>query len=198
MSGLFGDSSAGTSGRSLAKTSTLQASYRVTTSVEGLAIPILYGRNRLQPNIFFVWGWTPVSQPAPSSSMGKGGGAPSGGTQYIYCMWTMFGLCEGPVSAIGRWWIDKSRRYQFNASYLASGARPQPPIPALLNGAPAQALGYYGTAFICGYIDLGSGNSLPNFSWEGYGPLPYTIPHTVTGESYALPGAVTITGLDVV
>ncbi|MGD0826570.1 MAG: phage tail protein [Desulfobaccales bacterium] len=198
MSGLMGDSAAGTSGRSLAKTSTLQASYRVTTSVEGLAIPILYGRNRLQPNIFFTWGWTPVAQAAPSQSMGKGGGAPSGGTQYVYVIWTLFGLCEGPVSAIGRYWVDKGRAYQFNASYLASGARPQPPVPELLSGAPAQTLGYYGTAFMHAYIDLGSGNSMPNFSWECYGPLPYTIPHTVAGESYALPAAVTITGYDIV
>ncbi|MGD0826575.1 MAG: hypothetical protein ABSA09_00605 [Desulfobaccales bacterium] len=72
MSGLMGDSSAGTSGRSLAKTSTLQASYRVTTSVQGLAIPILYGCKRLQPNIFFTWGWAWPSRPL--QEQGKGGG----------------------------------------------------------------------------------------------------------------------------
>ncbi len=37
----MGDSAAGSSGRTAAKTSTLRASYRVTTEVEGLAIPIL-------------------------------------------------------------------------------------------------------------------------------------------------------------
>jgi len=84
MSGLMGDSAAGTSGRAAAKTSTLQASYRVTTAVEGLAIPILYGRNRLQPNIFFTWGWQAIAQQSPSQSMGKGGGSPAGGAQYVY------------------------------------------------------------------------------------------------------------------
>ena len=41
MSGLMGNKSAGTSGRTAAKTSTLRASHRVTTAVQGLAIPIL-------------------------------------------------------------------------------------------------------------------------------------------------------------
>src|SRR5208337_1510947 len=166
MSGLMGDSAAGTSGRTGAKTSTLQASYRVTTAVEGLAIPILYGRNRLQPNIFFTWGWQAIAQQSPSQSMGKGGGSPAGGAQYVYTIYALFGLCEGLVSAIGINWNDKTKIYQFSAAGLASGARPQPPVPVLLSGAPAQALGYYGTAFYFGNIYLGSGNSMPNLSWE--------------------------------
>ena len=188
MSGLMGDSAAGTSGRAAAKTSTLQASYRVTTAVEGLAIPILYGRNRLQPNIFFTWGWQPIAQPAPSQSMGKGGGSsPSGGSQYVYTIWALLGLCEGPLTAIGRNWNDKTRQYLFSAAGLAAGARPQAPVPELLSGAPAQALGYYGTAFYHGNIYLGSGNSFPNVSFECYGPLPYTVSTTVSGESNTLP-----------
>jgi hypothetical protein len=194
MSGLMGDSAAGTSGRAAAKTSTLQASYRVTTAVEGLAIPILYGRNRLQPNIFFTWGWQAIAQPSPSQSMGKGGGSPpAGGVQYVYTIYALFGLCEGLVSAIGINWNDKTKIYQFSAAGLASGARPQPPVPVLLSGAPAQALGYYGTAFYFGNIYLGSGNSMPNLSWECYGPLPYTVPKTVTGESNALSPPQTFT-----
>ncbi|MGO9176310.1 MAG: phage tail protein [Desulfobaccales bacterium] len=188
MSGLMGDSAAGTSGRTAAKTSTLQASYRVTTAVEGLAIPLFYGRNRLQPNIFFTWSWQPIAQAAPSQSMGKGGSKPSGGTQYVYTIWALLGLCEGVVAAIGRNWSDKNRGYLFSAVGLASGARPQAPVPELLSGAPLQALGYYGTAFYHGTIYLGSGNSFPNLSFECYGPLPYTVTKTVTGESYALPG----------
>ena len=194
MSGLMGDSAAGTSGRAAAKTSTLQASYRVTTAVEGLAIPILYGRNRLQANIFFTWGWQAIGQPSPSQSMGKGGGrSTAGGTQYVYTIYALFGLCEGLVSAIGINWNDKAKIYQFSAAGLASGARPQPPVPVLLSGAPAQALGYYGTAFYFGNIYLGSGNTMPNLSWECYGPLPYTVPKTVTRESHALPPPVTFT-----
>jgi hypothetical protein len=194
MSGLMGDSAAGTSGRAAAKTSTLQASYRVTTAVEGLAIPILYGRNRLQPNIFFTWGWQAIAQPSPSQSMGKGGGSsPAGGAQYVYTIYALFGLCEGLVSAIGINWNDKTKIYQFSAAGLASGARPQPPVPVLLSGAPAQALGYYGTAFYFGNIYLGSGNSMPNLSWECYGPLPYIVPKTVTGEAVTLPPPQTST-----
>ncbi len=188
MSGLMGDSAAGTSGRTAAKTSTIQASYRVTTAVEGLAIPILYGRNRLQPNIFFTWGWQPIAQPAPSQSMGKGGGSqPSGGFQYVYTIWALLGLCEGPLTAIGRFWSDRARQCLFSAAGLAAGARPQAPVPELLSGVPLQALGYYGTAFYHGNIYLGSGNSFPNLSFEGYGPLPYTVSATVSGESNTLP-----------
>ncbi|MGA7577864.1 MAG: phage tail protein [Desulfobaccales bacterium] len=193
MSGLMADSAAGTSGRTAAKTSTLQASYRVTTAVEGLAIPLFYGRNRLQPNIFFAWGWQPVAQAQPSQSMGKGGSQPAGGTQYVYTQWVLFGLCEGPVTAIGRNWNDKTRQYTFSAAGLAPGSRPQPPVPELLSGAPAQALGYYGTAFYHGNIDLGSGNSMPNVSFECYGPLPYIVATPVTGESQMLPPAATAT-----
>ena len=84
MSGLMGDSAAGSSSRPAAKTSTIQASYRVTTAVEGLAIPLFYGRNRLQPNIFSSWGWQAIAKQSPSQSMGKGGGSPAGGAQYVY------------------------------------------------------------------------------------------------------------------
>ncbi|MGD0216322.1 MAG: phage tail protein [Desulfobaccales bacterium] len=193
MSGLMGDSAAGSSSRPAAKTSTIQASYRVTTAVEGLAIPLFYGRNRLQPNIFFAWGWMPVAQPASSQSMGKGGAQPSGGSQYVYTIWVLFGLCEGPLTAIGRTWSDKTRQCLFSAAGLAAGSRPQPPVPELLSGAPAQALGYYGTAFYHGNIYLGSGNSMPNVSFECYGPLPYTVATTVTGEPQMLPPAATAT-----
>jgi hypothetical protein len=85
----MGNKSVGSSGRTGAKTSTLQASYRATTAVAGLAIPILYGRNRLQPNIFFTWGWQPIAQPALSQSMGKGGGSPAGGAQYVYTIYAL-------------------------------------------------------------------------------------------------------------
>lgn len=129
MSGLMGDSARGTSGRTAAKTSTLQASYRVTTAVEGLCIPILYGRNGLQANIFFAWGWAPVAQAAPSQSMGKGGGKPSGGAQYVYTIFALLGLCEGILSAIGRYWWDKTRMYQFSAAGLAAARLSQTDSP---------------------------------------------------------------------
>ncbi len=89
MSGLMGDSAAGTSGRAAAKTSTLQASYRVTTAVEGLAIPLFWGRARLRPNIIFCWGWQAITQPAPSQSMGKGGGSPAGAARYVYTIYAL-------------------------------------------------------------------------------------------------------------
>ena len=141
MSGLMADSAAGTSGRTAAKTSTLQASYRVTSAVEGLAIPLFYGRNRLQPNIFFAWGWQPVAQPASSQSMGKGGSQPAGGTQYVYTQWVLFGLCEGPVTAIGRNWNDKTRQCTFSAAGLAPGSRPATPGPGAAERSPGPGPG---------------------------------------------------------
>ncbi len=86
----MGDSAAGTSGRTAAKTSTLQASYRGATAVEGLVIPILYGRNRLQLNIFFTWGCQAIARQSPSQRMGKGGGRPpAGGVQYVYTIYAL-------------------------------------------------------------------------------------------------------------
>lgn len=74
MSGLMGNKSAGTSGRTAAKTSTLQASYRITTAIEGLAIPMFWGRTRLEPNIFFAWDWVPVANwTEPPGQGGMGG-----------------------------------------------------------------------------------------------------------------------------
>jgi hypothetical protein len=190
----MGEKSRGTSGRTAAKISTLQASYRVNTSIEGLCIPILYGRNRLQPNIFFAWSWVPQGNwTEPPGQGGKGGlfGTPKqgGSIQYTYSMWMLLGLCEGPLLAIGRLWQDKGRGYQFSAYDLAPGGRPQPPGAGAAGMIPLQALSYFGTAYMGTQypVDLGSNNSTPNFSYEGYGPLPYIQPKSVAGESISLP-----------
>ena len=82
-------------------------SLRVTSSTEGAVIPNVYGRMKIGGNIFWATDFLEKSTTTTQGGSGKGGG---GGevktTTYSYSCSFAVGLCEGPISGIGRIWAD--------------------------------------------------------------------------------------------
>ncbi|WGD30401.1 glycoside hydrolase/phage tail family protein [Ancylobacter sp. WKF20] len=82
------------------------------TSTEGAPLPRLYGRARLAGQVIWAAPVEEVVSTQTQSSGGKGGiGSALGGsstttTTYSYFGSFAVGLCEGPVSRIGRIWVD--------------------------------------------------------------------------------------------
>jgi hypothetical protein len=76
----------------------------VQTSLQGLPIPILYGRQRLAPNLIWYGNffWKTV-QGGKKGSSGSGSGKKGGG-EYDYGAAIMLGLCQGPISRTGAVW----------------------------------------------------------------------------------------------
>jgi len=184
MSGLFGASAAGSSKRTTSTTAPMIASWRPQTAVEGLVIPLVYGRNRVSGNIIWAGNLIAIPHTTYTQSGGGGGGKGGGGgggstsssTTYSYIMAVIWGLCEGVIQKIGAAWFDKNKVDAYAAG-VSLGARPQSPI-GWLN--PPDDLGYYGLALAHNpAADMGDNATLPNWSFEIYGLLPFageTIP----------------------
>lgn len=90
---------------------------RVQTSTYGRPIPLHYGRNRLSGNV--IWALDieeeviTTTQTTESGGGGKGGGGKGGGqtvtqthTEYKYYGTFAVALCAGPVSGVGKIWLD--------------------------------------------------------------------------------------------
>lgn len=78
---------------------------RVQTSLQGMPIPIVYGRTRIAGNL--VWYGDFVAVPATSGKKGYTGGSGSGkkgGGQYDYGAAVIIGLCQGPIKSLGAVW----------------------------------------------------------------------------------------------
>ncbi len=82
-------------------------SLRVTSSTEGSVIPNVYVRMKIGGNIFwatdFLEKFTTTTQ---GGSRKGGGGGEVKTTTYTYSCSFAVGLCEGPISGIGRIWAD--------------------------------------------------------------------------------------------
>jgi hypothetical protein len=73
---------------------------RISTSLQGLPIPLVYGRTRIAPNLLWYGSFISVKFPTPglSGSSGQTIG------EYDYGAAVVLGLCQGPVQAIGSVW----------------------------------------------------------------------------------------------
>lgn len=77
----------------------------VQASTEGAAIPRAFGRVRLSGQV--IWASNFRETAHTSGGGGKGGGASSvQTTTYAYSVSLAIGLCEGPITRIGRVWAD--------------------------------------------------------------------------------------------
>ena len=146
-------------------------SLRVTSSTEGSVIPNVYGRMKIGGNIFWATDFLEKSTTTTQGGSGKGGG---GGevktTTYTYSCSFAVGLCEGPISGIGRIWADGKpfdlpgavwRVYSGTETQL-----PDPFISAKMGAGNAPA--YRGMAYIV-FEELPLekfGNRIPQLSFE--------------------------------
>lgn len=145
---------------------------QIQTSVQGKCIPIVYGTNRLAPNV--IWLGDFVATATPSAGGGKGGvigggtgkGGGSGGYTYKTAM--QLGLCEGPIQGIGNIYIDKNVTTAAAQGFTVFlGSYSQSAWSYLTTNHAAQALTYHGLVHVdaAGY-SLGNSANLPNHNFE--------------------------------
>lgn len=142
------------------------------TSTEGAAMPRLYGRARLSGQVIWAAPVEEVVSTQTQSAGGKGGdlmgGATATATTYSYFGSFAVGLCEGPVTRLGRIWADGRlldvSRLNVRFHNGGEGQLPDPLIEARVPGAPA----YRGLAYVVfERLPLGPfGNRLPQISVE--------------------------------
>ena len=92
--------------------------YRVSTSLAGKVIPIVYGRNRVTGNTIWTGAWQAKPVSGGKLKSGKGGQQ-----QYDYLCALLIGLCQGPIDGVFSVWSDKD---QYNLAYVGGpgGAPP--------------------------------------------------------------------------
>jgi hypothetical protein len=160
---------------------------QIQTATSTLPIPIVWGQNRIAPNIL----WYANFQTVPGGS-GKGIGGKGGlfggagaiaGADYTYTADLIMGLCEGPLSALGVLENGIGIIWKDLAIYTAlelglgsyPGVTPQPVWPYLASTYPYNALAYQGTAYLWGAgYNLGDSASIGNHNVEVYGPFAGT------------------------
>lgn len=147
---------------------------QVQTASSALPIPVVYGTNRIAPNVIWSDGFQTHAQRGKKAG-GKGGGR-HGGTGYTYSTWIMFGLAEGPVQGIGEVLSGQSvTPFPTNFLSLIPGDTPQRPWGPALARYPAAAPPYNGTAYLASPdFDLGSSATISSIAFEVVGRLAGT------------------------
>ncbi|MDO5757951.1 MAG: glycoside hydrolase TIM-barrel-like domain-containing protein [Rhodobacterales bacterium] len=148
---------------------------RITSATEGAVIPRLYGRMRIGGNIIWATDFREKTKTTTQGGGKGGGGGTVKTTEYLYYASFAVALCEGPITGIGRIWVDGKpldtagitwRWYQGDDSQTAD-----PFISAKMGAANTPA--YRGTAYVVFEdLPLGNyGNRIPQISFEVFRPL---------------------------
>ena len=145
----------------------LYTGLQVQTSSNAVPIQIVYGANKVAPNVMWTGNFRYTTQKAKG---GKGGGQVTG---YNYTCGFALGLSEGPIQNVGTVWNGQMITYLWNLSLgLYSGATPQGRYGFESYLFPGAALNYPGVAYaVTAYFDLGSSPSMPALSFEVFGRL---------------------------
>jgi len=143
------------------------ADLSVQSSTEGTPIPIVFGRARIAGQIIWATDYEEVEE--TESQGGKGGGGATV-TSYSYFANFAVGLCEGPITRIGRVWADGKpldlTQFDHRVHKGEEAAAPDPLIEAVEGTGAAPA--YRGTAYVVfERMPLESfGNRLPQLTFE--------------------------------
>lgn len=145
------------------------------SSAYGLPIPIVHGTTRVSGNL--LW-YSDFKALAHTSSQGGKGGPAFENTTYTYSAAMAFGLCEGPVAAIGRVWLGKEQRTLADLGFTAFlGTATQGTWGWMDTAHPAESLEYRRLAYTAAAAyDLGTSASIGNHSFEISGPLRFGGP----------------------
>jgi hypothetical protein len=139
---------------------------RLQTSTWGLPIPIVYGRNRIAPNLLDYLHFT--SEPVNSKG-GKGGlfgaGGKSGQQTYDYGAAIVMALCQGPIVGVGSVWDTQGTLPVNNTSESYT--------------VPSGGGSYEVTQYATFIADLG---------------VTEATSYSVSANDYGSPGPVTLTG----
>lgn len=138
------------------------------TSTSSVPVTLLYGQNRIAPNIIWQGDFKANKK---KQKAGKGGPKI---TTYTYSASFQLALCWGPIQDVVRVWKDQSSETSYAALgfSLFLGENPQAPWGYLTSNHPGQALGYPGIAHLSvANYDLGQSNGLGQHSFEVQGLL---------------------------
>nr|DAE53971.1 MAG TPA: tail protein [Bacteriophage sp.] len=149
------------------------SSFSVTTAEYGAFVPEILGTTRVSGNVIYYDDFT-AHEHRETQTTGKGGKSKSVSISYTYTVATIIGLCEGPISGIGKVWIDKDvYNYPDDAIQLTcyKGTQDQEPWAYVTGAHPEKALAYPGLAYMAGVIDLGDSGTMINYNFEVKGLL---------------------------
>jgi len=102
MSGMLGG------GNDITTSETRLGALRVQQSSQGVPIALMWGRNRVSPNLLWFDDFTAIEQRS-SQSAGKGGGTTMTNVTYTYTASVLMGLCAGVCSGITAVWRNKDK-----------------------------------------------------------------------------------------
>jgi hypothetical protein len=144
---------------------------QLQTSVSILPIPIVWGRNKIAPNVIWYANFEAVPGGNGKGIGGKGGlfgGGAAAGADYTYTADLIMALCEGPINGVGLIWKDLSIYAALELGLgIENGTTPQAVWPYLEALYPYNALAYQGTAYAWGAgYNLGDSASIGNHNFE--------------------------------
>jgi len=172
MGGLFGG------GTTIATSEPRIGALRIQTSSYGLAIPLVYGRQRISGNLIWYGDFLPIAHTTTQTTGGKGGGVTQSNTTYTYQTALMIGLAEGAIAGIGAVWKDKTKYASLAAAGGMSaflGALAQAAWGHLTSNHATEAIGYSELAYVAhASYDLGGSPQLGNHNFEILGPLQFS------------------------
>lgn len=152
------------------------SSFSVSTAEYGATVPEIFGTTRLSGNVIYYDDFT-AHEHRESHKAGKGGRSKTVSITYTYTVAAIIGLCEGPITGIGKVWRDKSV-YDYPSDdiqlSLFKGTDSQDAWAYTKGRHPDKALPYKGLAYMAGVIDLGDSGSMPNYNFEVKGKLVNT------------------------
>lgn len=147
--------------------------FTVNTAEYGAVVPEIIGTVRTAGNAIYYDDFT-AHEHRETHKAGKGGRSKQVSITYTYTVAVILGLCEGPISGIGKVWIGKNvHNYPADDIQLTlfDGKENQQPWAYTQGKHPEKALPYPGLAYMAGVIDLGDSGSMPSYNFEVKGRL---------------------------
>lgn len=147
--------------------------FTVNTAEYGAVVPEIIGTVRTAGNVIYYDDFT-AHEHRETHKAGKGGRSKQVSITYTYTVAVILGLCEGPISGIGKVWIGKNvHNYPADdiQMTLFDGKENQQPWAYTQGKHPEKALPYPGLAYMAGVIDLGDSGSMPSYNFEVKGRL---------------------------
>lgn len=147
--------------------------FTVNTAEYGAPVPEIIGTVRVAGNVIYYDDFT-AHEHRETHKAGKGGRSKQVNITYTYTVAAIIGLCEGPVSGIGKVWVGKEM-YNYPSDQIGmtlfSGEKNQSAWAYTLGKHPEKALPYSGLAYMAGVINLGDSGSMPSYNFEVRGKL---------------------------
>lgn len=147
--------------------------FTVNTAEYGAVVPEIIGTVRTAGNVIYYDDFT-AHEHRETHKAGKGGKSKQVSITYTYTVAVILGLCEGPISGIGKVWIGKNvHNYPADDIQLTlfDGKENQQPWAYTQGKHQDKALPYSGLAYMAGVIDLGDSGSMPSYNFEVKGRL---------------------------